>query len=261
MGRWYPAAVALLATSLVVSNIIAVRLIAIRLSDAIELTLPAAIVLFPIAYIVGDVLTEVYGYPAARRGIWIAFGCNLLAVVAIWLAGILPAASFWTAGVYENPEQADQAYRAILGFAPRLLVASFLAYLVGEFLNSFVLAKMKVRTEGRYLWMRTIGSTIVGQGADSLIFITVAFLRHPAPLGAHDRRRYSVAGQECLRSAGNPPHLLGGQFLEAVGRYRCLRSRHEFSPGSTLDLFARKIRKSKAYSPVNCFLADTHPNA
>ncbi len=175
MGRWYLAVVALLATSLVVSNIIAVRLIAIRLSDAIELTLPAAIVLFPIAYIVGDVLTEVYGYPAARRGIWIAFGCNLLAVVAIWLAGILPPASFWTAGVYENPEQADQAYRAILGFTPRLLVASFLAYLVGEFLNSFVLAKMKVRTEGRYLWMRTIGSTIVGQGADSLIFITVAF--------------------------------------------------------------------------------------
>ncbi len=175
MGRWYPAVVALLATSLVVSNIIAVRLIAIRLSDAIELTLPAAIVLFPIAYIVGDVLTEVYGYPAARRGIWIAFGCNLLAVVAIWLAGILPPASFWTAGVYENPEQADQAYRAILGFTPRLLVASFLAYLVGEFLNSFVLAKMKVRTEGRYLWMRTIASTIVGQGADSLIFITVAF--------------------------------------------------------------------------------------
>ena len=175
MGRWYPAVVALLATSLVVSNIIAVRLIAFSLFDLIELTLPAAIVLFPVAYIVGDVLTEVYGYPAARRGIWIAFGCNLVAVIAIWLAGVLPAASFWTAGVYDNPEQADQAYRAILGFAPRLLVASFLAFLVGEFLNSFVLAKMKVRTEGRYLWMRTIGSTIVGQGADSLIFITVAF--------------------------------------------------------------------------------------
>ena len=175
MGRWYPAVVALLATSLVVSNIIAVRLIALRLFDAIELTLPAAIVLFPVAYIVGDVLTEVYGYPAARRGIWIAFGCNLVAVIAIWLAGVLPPASLWTAGVYENPEQADQAYRAILGFTPRLLVASFLAYLVGEFLNSFALAKMKVRTEGRYLWMRTIGSTIVGQGADSLIFITVAF--------------------------------------------------------------------------------------
>jgi len=175
MGRWYPAVVALLATSLVVSNIIAVRLIALSFFDLIELTLPAAIVLFPVAYIVGDVLTEVYGYPAARRGIWIAFGCNLVAVIAIWLAGVLPAASFWTAGVYDNPEQADQAYRAILGFTPRLLVASFLAYLVGEFLNSFVLAKMKVRTEGRYLWMRTIGSTIVGQGADSLIFITVAF--------------------------------------------------------------------------------------
>jgi hypothetical protein len=175
MGRWYPPVVALLATSLVVSNIIAVRLIVLRLSDSIELTLPAAIVLFPVAYIVGDVLTEVYGYSATRRAIWIAFGCNLLAVIAIWLAGVLPPAAFWTAGVYENPEQADQAYRAILGFTPRLLVASFLAYLVGEFLNSFVLAKMKLRTEGRYLWMRTIGSTLVGQGADSLIFITVAF--------------------------------------------------------------------------------------
>lgn len=175
MGRWYSAVVALLATSLVVSNIIAVRLIAIRLSSSIELTLPAAIVLFPVAYIVGDVLTEVYGYSAARRAIWIAFGCNLLAVIAIWLAGILPAATFWTADVYESPEQADQAYRAILGFTPRLLLASFFAYLVGEFLNSFVLAKMKLRTEGRYLWMRTIGSTLVGQGADSVIFITVAF--------------------------------------------------------------------------------------
>ncbi len=176
MGRWYPAVVALLVTSLVVSNIIAVRLIAVRFFGAIELTLPAAIVLFPIAYIVGDVLTEVYGYSATRRAIWIAFGCNLLAVIAIWLAGVLPAAPFWTAqGIYENPEQADQAYRAILGFAPRLLLASFLAYLVGEFLNSYVLAKMKVRTAGRYLWMRTIASTLVGQGADSMIFITVAF--------------------------------------------------------------------------------------
>lgn len=175
MGRWYPAVVALLATSLVVSNIIAVRLISVRLPGAIEMTLPAAIVLFPIAYIVGDVLTEVYGYAAARRAIWIAFGCNLLAVIAIWIAGLIPAAPFWTAQVYENPEQADQAYQAILGFTPRLLLASFLAYLMGEFLNSFVLAKLKLRTEGRYLWMRTIGSTLVGQGADSLIFITVAF--------------------------------------------------------------------------------------
>jgi len=176
MGRWYSAVVALLVTSLVVSNIIAVRLITVRFLGAIELTLPAAIVLFPVAYIVGDVLTEVYGYSATRRAIWIAFACNLLAVIAIWIAGVLPPALFWNAqGVYENPEQADQAYRAILGFAPRLLGASFLAYLVGEFLNSFVLAKIKVRTAGRYLWVRTIASTLVGQGADSLIFISVAF--------------------------------------------------------------------------------------
>lgn len=187
MGRWYPAVVAVLATSLVVSNIIAVRLITLRLTEGFALTLPAAIVLFPVAYIVGDVLTEVYGYAAARRAIWIAFASNLLAVAAIWIGGLLPAAPFWTAGTYENPAQADQAYQAILGFTPRLLVASFLAYLVGEFLNSFVLAKLKVRTEGRLLWVRTIASTLIGQGADSVIFITVAFfgiLPNAALIGA-----------------------------------------------------------------------------
>ena len=93
----------------------------------------------------------------------------------IWLAGLLPPAPFWTAGFYSTPEQAQQAYQAILGFTPRLLLASFLAYLVGEFLNSFVMARLKVRTAGRYLWLRTISSTILGEGADSLVFITIAF--------------------------------------------------------------------------------------
>ncbi|MCZ6529790.1 MAG: VUT family protein, partial [Chloroflexi bacterium] len=93
MGRWYPAVVALLVTSLVVSNIIAVRLIAIRLSDSIELTLPAAIVLFPIAYIVGDVLTEVYGYAAARRAVRIAVGGHIVAGLAIHIAGGVPGAA------------------------------------------------------------------------------------------------------------------------------------------------------------------------
>jgi hypothetical protein len=96
-------------------------------------------------------------------------------VVAIWIAGRLTPPPFWAIGVFESPETAQQAYQAILGFTPRLLLASFLAYLVGEFLNSIVLAKLKVRTEGRFLWLRTITSTIVGQGADSAIFITVAF--------------------------------------------------------------------------------------
>lgn len=111
-------------------------------------------------------MTEVYGYGAARRVIWLGFACNLLAVIAIYLGGIAPAAPFWT----QQP-----AYNSILGFAPRLLLASFIAYLVGEFTNSFVLAKLKIATKGRWLWTRTIGSTLVGEGLDTLIFISIAF--------------------------------------------------------------------------------------
>jgi hypothetical protein len=161
---------AVFVTTLVISNIIAVKLIGLG-----PVALPAAVILFPITYIFGDVLTEVYGYGRARLVIWTGFGCNLLAVIAIWIAGVLPPATFWTASAYPSPGGAQQAYQAILGFTPRLLAASFAAYLVGEFLNSFVLAKMKLATQGRWLWTRTIGSTLVGQGADSAIFITAAF--------------------------------------------------------------------------------------
>lgn len=173
--RWFTMITAIFVTTLVISNIIAVKLIHINIAERFDLFLPAAVILFPIAYIFGDILTEVYGYARARQVIWIGFFCNLLAVIAIWIAGLLPAATFWNAGVYDNPELAQQAYQAILGFAPRLLAASFAAYLVGEFLNSYVMAKLKVKTEGRLLWVRTIGSTIIGQGADSAIFITIAF--------------------------------------------------------------------------------------
>lgn len=168
--RWYNLITAVFVTTLIISNIIAVKIVQLG-----PLTLPAAVILFPVAYIFGDILTEVYGYSRARQVIWIGFFCNLLAVAAIWLAGLLPAAPFWTAGLYETPAEAQTAYQAILGFTPRLLLASFLAYLVGEFLNSFILAKLKVRTQGRYLWLRTISSTLIGQGADSLVFITIAF--------------------------------------------------------------------------------------
>jgi uncharacterized integral membrane protein (TIGR00697 family) len=168
--RWYPAVTAVFTTTLVISNIIAVKVIQIG-----SLILPAAVVLFPVSYILGDVLTEVYGYGQARRAIWTGFGCNLLAVAAIWLAGLLPAAPIWNAGIYATPAEAGQAYRAILGFTPRLLAASFMAYLVGEFLNAYVLARLKVVTAGRLLWVRTIASTIIGEGADSLIFISLAF--------------------------------------------------------------------------------------
>ncbi len=168
--RWYPFVTAVFVTTLIISNIIAVKLVTI-----FGLVLPAAVVLFPIAYIFGDVLTEVYGYSNARKVIWTGFFCNLLAVAAIWVAGLLPAASFWTVGPFQTAAESQQAYLSILGFAPRLLGASFVAYLSGEFLNSYVMARLKVRTDGRFLWLRTISSTIVGEGIDSTIFITLAF--------------------------------------------------------------------------------------
>ena len=168
--RWLPAITAVFVTSLVVSNIIAVKLISVG-----PFFLPAAILIFPVSYIFGDILTEVYGYAQARRVIWIGFGCNLMAVFIFWFSIVLPAAPFWRTGVYESAAASQQAYQAIFGATPRILAASFLAYLVGEFLNSFVLAKMKITTRGRHLWMRTIGSTVVGHLADSGVFILLAF--------------------------------------------------------------------------------------
>ncbi len=158
---WFVLVVALFVTSLITANVTAVKLIGV-----FGLVLPAGVVIFPISYIFGDVLTEVYGYRMARRVIWLGFFCNLLAVIAILIGQYLPAAPFW---------EGQQAYERILGYAPRLLAASFSAYLVGEFANSFILAKMKVATGGRWLWSRTIGSTLVGQGFDSVVFIIIAF--------------------------------------------------------------------------------------
>jgi uncharacterized integral membrane protein (TIGR00697 family) len=150
-----------------VSALISANITAVKLVEEFGLVLPAAVIVFPISYICGDVLTEVYGYRAARRVIWLGFLCNLLVVLTIYIGQILPAASFW---------EAQEAYERILGYAPRLLAASFIAYLVGEFANAIVLAKMKVVTNGRFLWSRTIGSTLVGQGLDSLVFIVLAFV-------------------------------------------------------------------------------------
>jgi uncharacterized integral membrane protein (TIGR00697 family) len=98
--------------------------------------------------------------------IWLGFACNALMVAALWLGGELPAAPFW---------KGQDAYETIFGQTPRLVLASFLAYLVGEFANAFVLARLKIATEGRWLWLRTIGSTVVGQGLDSAVFVTLGF--------------------------------------------------------------------------------------
>lgn len=158
--------VSIFVTGLITANIIAVKVISLGF-----VILPAAIFVFPLSYIFGDVLTEVYGYRWARRVIWLGFMCNLIFVVFVWIGQILPPASFW---------EGQEAYESILGYTPRLLVASFFGYLVGEFANSFILAKMKILTRGRWLWSRTIGSTVVGQGLDTLLFITLAFIGTPS---------------------------------------------------------------------------------
>jgi uncharacterized integral membrane protein (TIGR00697 family) len=123
-------------------------------------------VLFPLSYIFGDVLTEVYGYAASRRVIWIGFASTFLAAATFMIVGALPPA----------PEWGNQdAYAAILGLTPRIVCASLVAFLIGEFANSYVLARMKVAMEGRYLWMRTVGSTLVGELLDTSVFTIVAF--------------------------------------------------------------------------------------
>ena len=158
---WFVLVVATFITCLITANIIAVKLV-----DLGGPIIDSGVIIFPISYIVGDVLTEVYGYRRARRVIWLGFACNLLAVIAISLGQALPPADFW---------DGQAAYERILGYTPRLLVASFVAFLIGEFANSYVLARMKVATGGRRLWARTIGSTLVGEGLDSIIFVFIAF--------------------------------------------------------------------------------------
>ncbi len=172
-SSYFVAVAAIFVTCLVISNIIAVKLFMLG-----GFVLPAGIVIFPVSYLLADVLTEVYGFRAARRVIWLGFLCNLLAAIAIYVGGSLPPAGFW-------PDQA--AYDKILGATPRILAASFAAYLVGEFANTIIMSRLKVAMAGRHLWLRAIGSTLVGQGLDSAVFISIAFsgiMPMPILLGA-----------------------------------------------------------------------------
>ncbi len=133
------------------------------------LTFDGGTLLFPLSYIFGDILTEVYGYRRSRRVIWTGFFCTVLMSLTLWVVGRIPGEAEWSARV------GQQAYDAVLGATPRIVVASLIAYFAGEFSNSYVLAKMKLLTRGRWLWTRTIGSTVVGQGIDTLLFVTIAF--------------------------------------------------------------------------------------
>lgn len=151
----------LFVTTLLVSNVIASKIGAFG-----AFFMPVGVVIFPVSYFLADILTEVYGFAVMRRVIWMGFLCNLIAVLIYMLARSIPAAPFYL----------DQAaFDTIFGSTPRILLASFMAYLFGSFTNAAILSILKVKTKGRFLWVRTIGSTLVGEGIDSLIFIVVAF--------------------------------------------------------------------------------------
>jgi uncharacterized integral membrane protein (TIGR00697 family) len=132
-----------------------------------DFTFGAGVLFFPISYVFGDILTEVYGYARARRVIWSGLTALIFASIMATVVVKLPPASGWSG---------QAAYESIFGQTPRIVFASLTAFFVGEFANSYVLAKMKVKTSGRHLWARTIGSTIIGEGVDSIVFYPVAFL-------------------------------------------------------------------------------------
>lgn len=159
--RYYDIIITLFAAVLLISNLAATKVIAFG-----PILTDGGAILFPLAYIFGDILTEVYGYRYARRAIWTGFVVMLLAVFAFTVVRYMPPA----------PEYHDQAaFEAVLGFFPRIVIASLVAYLFGEFINSFILAKLKIKTKGKALWLRLIGSTFVGELVDTTIFALIAF--------------------------------------------------------------------------------------
>jgi uncharacterized integral membrane protein (TIGR00697 family) len=159
--RYFDIIVAVFAASLLISNLAATKLISFG-----SIIIDGGAILFPIVYILGDILTEVYGFKYARRAIWTGFGVMLLAIFCFTVVRYLPAAAD-----YHDQE----AFEAVLGFFPRIVAASLVAYLVGEFLNAYVLAKLKLKTNGKKLWLRLIGSTFVGEFFDTIIFCLIAF--------------------------------------------------------------------------------------
>lgn len=161
--RYFDFVMAAFVAILLLSNVIG----AAKVASVGGFLFGAGILFFPLSYVIGDVMTEVYGYARARRCIWAGFGAMLFMALMSWVVVSLPPAEGW---------DGQSAYEAVFGQVPRIVFASIAAFWAGEFVNSFVLARMKIMTGGRMLWARTIGSTIFGQGVDSLIFYPLAFL-------------------------------------------------------------------------------------
>ncbi len=170
--KYYDFIVALFVAVLLISNVASsAKIIDWGVSIfGLPLAFDAGTLLFPISYIFGDILTEVYGYKKSRRVIWAGFMAAALMSFSLWIIGLMPGAELWEG--YAGQE----AYDAILGgmATGAIVIASLAAYFAGEFSNSYVMAKMKVATEGRWLWMRTIGSTLIGEGIDTVLFVLIA---------------------------------------------------------------------------------------
>ena len=165
--RYFDFVMAAFVTVLLLSNVLGAGKVAvIDLPGIGAWPFGAGILFFPVSYVLGDILTEVYGYARARRCIWAGFGALLFMAFMAWVVVALPPAESWSG---------QAAYEQVFGQVPRIVFASMVAFWVGEFVNSYVLAKMKIWTRGRHLWTRTIGSTVAGQGVDSLIFYPLAF--------------------------------------------------------------------------------------
>lgn len=161
--RYFDYVMAAFCVILVLSNVVG----AAKVATLGGLTFGAGILFFPLSYVIGDVLTEIYGYARARRVIWAGFGATIFAAVMCWIIVIMPPAAGW---------EGQEVYEAAFGQVWRIVGASVIAFWAGEFVNSYVLARMKLWTRGKHLWSRTIGSTVFGQGIDSLIFYPLAFL-------------------------------------------------------------------------------------
>ena len=146
---------------LMIANTVAAKIIQIG-----PFAVTGGILVFPISYIFGDILTEVYGYKASRKIIWAGFTSLIFMSLTYWLVELMPSAPFW---------QNQNAYSLILGTIPRIVFGSMVGYFAGEFSNSYILSRMKIWTNGKYLWARTIGSTIIGEAVDTILFTTVAF--------------------------------------------------------------------------------------
>jgi uncharacterized integral membrane protein (TIGR00697 family) len=165
--RYYDFVMAAFVAILLLSNVIGAAKPAAIEIQGVQWVFGAGILFFPLGYVIGDVLTEVYGYARARRVIWVGFAGLLFMAFMSWVVVNLPPADDW---------EGQAAYESVFGQVPRIVFASIVAFWAGEFVNSYVMARMKIWTRGKHLWSRTIGSTVVGQGVDSVIFYPLAFL-------------------------------------------------------------------------------------